>query len=305
VSSLGFLGEGLVEVGLDGEELYGPLRRGYGGDAANAAVMAALMRAPGRLCARVGDDIFGTLLRAHWERCGLDTRYVRVDPGGPTGMYVNQAREDARHVFHYHRRGSAGSLLTPADIADGFLDDLSVLHVTGITLALSSTAADAVWHAVEGARERGALVSLAVNHRPALNGDPAPLLGLLERADIVFISRPEARELLGSDDLTTLGRLVADGCELVVSDGARGAMTLLRGSVAAAAEGLAVEVVDTAGAGDALAGAYLASRSRGMSVAEALRIGVTAGSLSCRGHGCSAAYPSAAEVEERARELAR
>ena len=65
-----------------------------------------------------------------------------------------------------------------------------------------------------------------------------------------------------------------------------------------------VEAVDAAGAGDALAGAYLAARLRGLDPAEALRRGVAAAALSCRGFGCALSYPPAAEVEAVAAELA-
>jgi 2-dehydro-3-deoxygluconokinase len=66
----------------------------------------------------------------------------------------------------------------------------------------------------------------------------------------------------------------------------------------------AVEVVNAAGAGDALAGAYLASRLSGSEPGAALVRAVVAASASCRRGGCARAYPSATEVEEEARNLA-
>jgi 2-dehydro-3-deoxygluconokinase len=66
----------------------------------------------------------------------------------------------------------------------------------------------------------------------------------------------------------------------------------------------AVEAVDAAGAGDALAGAYLAARIRGAESATAMRHGVAAAALSCRAFGCALSYPCAAEVEAVAASLA-
>ena len=57
-----------------------------------------------------------------------------------------------------------------------------------------------------------------------------------------------------------------------------------------------VEVLDTAGAGDAVAGAYLATRFAGADPRTALAHGVVAAALSCRGEGCARSYPSGEEV---------
>ena len=116
--AIGTIGEGLFELGLDQHDLYGPVRRGYGGDAANTAVMAARLGHEARLCSRVGSDALGGLLLTFWRESGVDTRWVIADRGAPTGVYVNErASEGGR--FHYHRRGSAGSRLAPGEYIIG------------------------------------------------------------------------------------------------------------------------------------------------------------------------------------------
>jgi sugar/nucleoside kinase (ribokinase family) len=81
----------------------------------------------------------------------------------------------------------------------------------------------------------------------------------------------------------------------VLTDGVHGA-TLYTSSGTVNQVPPTVDVVDAAGAGDALAGAYLAARVRGESEETALIEGVVASALSCRSFGCAVSYPSKADV---------
>lgn len=281
---IGVVGEGLVELCLEPP----PDRAvtlGFGGDACNAAVMAARLGCGARIGGRVGDDALGRRLLAFWEAEGIETGHIVVDPGGPTGIYVNERGSEGLHRFDYHRRLSAGSRLTPDDLGDGFLAGLDALHLTGITLAVSTTSREAAWDVMRRARAVGAVVSLAINHRPALGGDPADLVAAMDQADIVFLSDEEA-EIVGAPEAP----------EVVLTSGATGAVVRVAGRETVVAPPT-VETVDAAGAGDALAGAYVASRLAGLDPEAALRRGVVAASLSCRSRGCALSYPSAAEVE--------
>ena len=91
--------------------------------------------------------------------------------------------------------------------------------------------------------------------------------------------------------------------ELVVTLGADGA-AIAAGSEVLTIRAPAVDAVDAAGAGDALAGAYLAARIRGLDPEPALRRGVAAAALSCRAFGCALSYPDGAEIEALAERLA-
>ena len=67
--ALGVVGEGLVELGLEAEPARGVVL-GFGGDAPNAAVMAARLGCEARLAGRVGDDALGRRLLAFWREAG-------------------------------------------------------------------------------------------------------------------------------------------------------------------------------------------------------------------------------------------
>jgi 2-dehydro-3-deoxygluconokinase len=291
------LGEGLLEVGVHpnlGEDV---LARGYGGDAANVAVMAARLGAGARLLSRVGDDAAGRLLLDFWRRTGVELDHVATDASSPTGIYVNEVDDAGRHQFSFHRGGSAASLLAPGDVRDDWFAQLDVLHTTGIALSISATAADAVELAVERARTAGAAISFTVNFRPQLRPDRARLKALARTADVLFLSIEDGRALLGATEVEQMvAALDAPGAEVVVTQGEEPAW-LFAGGTAISVAPPSVLLVDAAGAGDALAGTYLARRFSGASPAAALTAGVAASALSCQASGCALGYPSASEVD--------
>ena len=300
--ALGVVGEGLIELGL------GPLPDrsvvlGFGGDAANTAVMAAKLGRPARIAGRVGDDALGRRLLAYWVDCGVDVADVVVDSGAPTGIYVNELTPDGSHRFDYHRSNSAGSRLESGDLVDGFFEGLGLLHVTGITLSISADAAETALTAIERARARGVAISLAVNYRPALDPDLSLFREAAAAADVVFASDEDARAVFGIEEPGPLLARLLRASEVVLTHGREGAL-LATASGTIEQRPPRVELVDPACAGDALAGAYLAARLAEAAPADALRQGVAAAALSCRARGCALSYPSGDEVEAAARALA-
>lgn len=300
---LATLGEGLLEIGVDSDLPGDTLGRGFGGDAANVAVMAARMGARACLVTQIGDDAAGRLLVDFWNRAGVDVSHVGVDRRAATGLYTNELVPGDGHRFKYYRAGSAASRLGPDHLDGDLLAGLQLLHVTGITLSISDTVAAAAGVAAERARARGVPVSFDVNYRSALAPDHDELLEFARAADIVFLSVDDAQSLLGGhDSVAILEALGGHPSEVLMSDGGESAVlhTAERSYRVAPPT---IDVVDAAGAGDALAGAYLASRMMGAAPAMALASGVAAASLSCRHTGCARAYPTADSVEAGAQPL--
>jgi 2-dehydro-3-deoxygluconokinase len=293
--SIGALGEGLLEVGVDPDLSAESLRRGFGGDAANAVVMAARMGADARLITRVGDDAAGRMLLEFWRAQGIDLFAVSVDASAPTGLYINERDESGGHRFSYHRTGSAASLIDARDARPEALAGLDVLHVTGVSLSISDTAAEAALVAARRARAAGTRISFVVNFRTQLKPDRERMAAFARTADIVFLSVEDARALLGVERIEDVAAALAHPAELVMTHGPEPAL-LLAGAEQHLLVPPPVLAVDTAGAGDALAGAYLVARCVGVPPRRALAYGVAAGALSCRGSGCARSYPSAAEV---------
>ena len=146
------IGEPLAEFNAtrgDGGYLFG-----FGGDTSNAAIAAARQGACVGYVTALGDDEAGHAFRALWAREGIDASCVRTDRDAATGIYFVSHGESG-HRFSYLRNGSAASRLTPRDIPFALLRRAKALHVSAISQAISTSACDAVFAAIEAARARG------------------------------------------------------------------------------------------------------------------------------------------------------
>ena len=249
---------------------------------------------------RVGDDEFGRLVIGTVAAEGVDTGHVAVDPAAPTGLMVKERRSDTVTRVVYYRAGSAASRLSPSDVDPDLIGSARILHVTGITPALSASARDAVRFAVETARAAGVPVSLDFNYRSALwdaGAAGAELAGLVDRADVVFATEPEARLVVAADDPLALAReLAARGPRhVLIKRGGRGVVALLDGEEHELAA-RPVAVVDPVGAGDAFAAAYLAEFIAGRPVLECLHAATVAGAFAVTVPGDWEGLPSRAEL---------
>jgi 2-dehydro-3-deoxygluconokinase len=252
----------------------------------------------------VGDDALGRVLTDVWREAGLDLQSVRVDPEGPTGIYVNEHLQRGGHRFDYHRRLSAGSRLSLEDVSAPFLRGLDALYTSGITLAVSESANEAARAAASSARRDGALVAFGINYRPSLTSSAEDVLSCARNADIVFASADDLELLLGIVNLDAAVRALRGRArEVVVTAGEAGA-AVDQGNGLNWISAPVVELVDAAGAGDALAGAYLASRLNRRTPSEALARGVAAAALSCQGFGAALSFPDPHEVERLAEQVA-
>jgi 2-dehydro-3-deoxygluconokinase len=210
-----------------------------------------------RWVSRVGDDEYGSVLVRTLRGEGVDVSGVEVDPVRRTGLMIVSARTADITSITYYRAGSAASALSPDDVAR--LGPASILHVSGITPALSPSAAEAVRAAV-GSGSYGQ-VSLDVNFRSRLwsRESAADALRLLLPHLSVVIGSPDELLLLADGGVTDL---VARGLDVVEKCGADGARLWPAGSTPAdvvEVPAVPVTVVDVVGAGDAFTAGYLSA----------------------------------------------
>lgn len=256
-----------------------------GGAESNVAAHVAAHGHRAGWCSRLGDDPLGHRVARQLAARGVDVSAVGFDPLHPTGVYF----KDPGHPVRYYRAGSAAAHLTPADADAVALDGVRIVHVSGITAAISASAAAFLDRVVDRAHDAGALVSFDVNHRAALwtaDDAAAPLEALVRRADIVFVGRDEAETLWGTPDAADVRARFPEVAELVVKDGDVGAVTFAA-SDAVFEPALRVEVVEAVGAGDAFAGGYLAKLLDDAPITERLRAGHARAALTLQTTGDS------------------
>ncbi|MFJ6194643.1 sugar kinase [Micromonospora sp. NPDC092111] len=246
-----------------------------GGAESNVATGLAGLGHRAGWVSRVGDDPFGRRVLRHVAAAGVDTSLVSVDPDAPTGVYLKDPSPGGTAV-HYYRAGSAASRLGPQVLDDPGLAGVRLLHLSGVTAALSPSCAALVRRAVTDRPLPAARVSFDVNHRARLwpADVAAPVLRrLADRADVVLVGLDEARALWGVADPGAVRDLLPGPELVVVKDAEVGATALPRTGPAVFVPALRVPVREPVGAGDAFAAGYLSGLLRGLDPQRCLRLG--------------------------------
>ena len=293
------LGEAMIEFN---EARAGDSRtwlQGFGGDTSNMAIAAARLGARSGYVTRVGDDAFGRRLLALWAAEGVATDGVAVDADAPTGVYF-VAHGAHGHEFSYLRKGSAASRMSPASLPLEVLRSTRVLHLSAISQAISSSACDACFAAIEAARAAGARIAYDTNLRLKLWPLSRARAVIFETLRIVDWALP------GLDDATLLfgdvepARIVAAchalGCAVVVLKLGRDGCIVSDRDRNERIEGVRVASVDATGAGDCFDGAFVARMIAGDDAFAAARYANKAAALATTGYGAVAPLPRAADV---------
>ncbi|MFE4827441.1 sugar kinase [Streptomyces sp. NPDC056672] len=287
--------------------------RTIGGAESNVACALAAAGHRVRWVSRVGADGFGDHLVRSVAAYGVDTSGVRRDPHRPTGIYFRTATDRATdaHEVVYYRAGSAASAMSPDNMAPEDLRSGALLHLSGITAALSDDCL-ALMRALTARAPGRPLVSFDVNHRPNLWRDPSGvrvLLDLARGADLVFVGEDEAAAAWDLHGAEAIRAALPEPRTLVIKRGAAGATVYTREPETTTAPGatgalstpaapsayghdlahgreaeygrdtvvsvpaLRVDVVAPVGAGDAFAAGFLSATLRGLPAAARLRHG--------------------------------
>ncbi|MFC3519441.1 sugar kinase [Streptomonospora nanhaiensis] len=247
----------------------------------------------------VGDDPFGRVVVRAVAGRGVDVSAVRTDPARPTGLFAKDPAPSGSTV-HYYRAGSAASALGPEAADHPLVRGAAVVHVSGITPALSPECAALTERLLA---DPALTVSFDVNHRPRLwprGGAAARLLELARLADVVLVGRDEAEALWGTATAEQVRALLPTVPRLVVKDAEHGA-TEFGAHGRTHVPSPRVEVVEPVGAGDAFAAGYLAGGLRGLDAAGRLRLGHLCAGRVLRELGDLAAPPEAGEWDEALR----
>jgi 2-dehydro-3-deoxygluconokinase len=294
-------GEPMVEfnqTGQGGGRLY---LQGFGGDTSNFAIAAARQGARVGYLSALGDDPYGAMLRRLWDEEGVNHADVVTDPQAFTAIYFVTHGAQGHH-FHFFRKGSAASRMTPAQLPRERIAQARVLHLSGISLAISESACETGFAAMALARAAGVAVSFDTNLRLKLwplTRAREVMTEALRHCDIALPSLDDVRALTGLDDPDALvDHCLALGARIVALKlGEAGAL------VASAQERHRIaahpcQPVDATGAGDTFGGAFVGRWVAGDTLRQAGRYAAAAAALSTQGYGAVEPIPRRSEVEQ-------
>ncbi|MDP7579510.1 MAG: sugar kinase [SAR202 cluster bacterium] len=264
---------------------------------------------------RLGDDEAGNLIQKELE--GKTRVVAPCYEGENTGISYLNHHEDGEHVKTYFRKGSAASRLT-FDEVQPHLMGCDLLHVTGITPALSETCRDTIFRTLHCTASTNTPVSFDLNYREPLwdSNDAKPIFEeMLSMSSIFKLGYDEAemiwRRGWSAEQYARHFQNLNRGI-VIITLGSDGALAF-DGSTTVSDPGFIVNVVDPVGAGDAfvaglLGGIVQNSKPRKFLdldpiarvpyLRAALRIANVCGALACTRRGDTAAMPTMNGVEK-------
>ena len=280
----------------------------------NVAVGLARLGLKVGWASRLGDDSMGQYLRNAFTHEGIDCAHVAMVPGARTGfMFKGRVDDGSDPPIEYHRKDSAASQMSPADLDLAWLTQARHLHVTGVFPALTASTLAATQTAMKHMRAQGKTVSFDPNLRPALWRDAAhmraTLNALAAQADWVLPGLDEGRQLTGQDTPEQIAAFYRDAgaTRVVVKLGAQGAyydsakvdsaQTNSASTSGYVAASPVARVVDTVGAGDAFAVGVISGLLENLSLEDAVRRATWMGARAVQARGDTEGLPTRAQLQ--------
>lgn len=243
------------------EQLGGkPLHRCAGGSAANSIVGLAQLGGTGGFIGKVGEDEIGRFYSEDMRSLGITTQCTPADV--PTGTCAILITPDAQRTM-LTNLGAAG-LIAKSDIDEDLIRSAKYVYVEGYLLT-SPVGKEGAYHAMEVAKSAGVKVALTASDPFLINMIRDEIWDLIRGpVDLFFCNEEEAKSLTGCDDALQAGFKIHESAENVaLTLGDKGSL-LMHKSEGIPIEGVAVDAIDTTGAGDMYAGALLYGITNGM-----------------------------------------
>lgn len=266
----------------DEKVLAEPLGRAPGGMGGNVCAAASRLGLRTGMVSWVGDDADGRLVLDDLQRFGVDTRYVAVESGRATNYTTILIAPG----------GEKAIIIVPTAFEELALDAALARYLSHARLVYA-TPYDPDQLARVAAVVRGANGLVVTDIEAVAALDHVALREVLAAVDIAFVHDSAVQ---GSDSRATLRELLAFGPRLVVSTAGAGDALACTVDGIACRPAFAVPVVDTTGAGDCFAAAFLTAYLRQWPLDQALLYAHAAAALSIQGYGSRGALPDHQQV---------
>lgn len=291
---------GPVDTGMFAQSSYpaGRVTLGFGGDALNEATVLARLGAPVRLVSKVGEDTAGGLVADHCAKAGMDTRFIKREPGLDTGINIVLVDGAGERRFI---AGESGSLrrLSPADIAPAALEGAGLLCLASVFVSPLLKPADMAALSAE-CRRRG-IPTCADFTRPKNGEGLAEMAEMLAQLDYVFPNLEEAAALTGRDTPEAMARALLE-CgvgNVAIKMGARGCFLANAAQQRYIPAVAGITPVDTTGAGDSFSAGFLYGLLAGWPPEECALFANAAASLAVEAFGANMGIRDLEQVRQR------
>lgn len=269
------------------EKLVGDYTLEMGGSCSIFACQAARLGLRTAILGRVGDDGFGRLVLQRLQECGVDTRFVTVDPALKTGIGVALCQGSDRAILTY--MGTI-NVLQPSDVTDELL--CSARHLHHGSYYLHTGLQPGIPEIFRRAHSLGMSTSLDTNWDPAEEWR-AGLDKVLPSVDLFMPNDAELLRISATADLKA-GVAVMKGMgvqTIVLKMGAQGA-AVFSGQRTLACSVTPVSGGDSVGAGDSFDAGFLAGWLRGYPLERCLELACACGSSVASRYGGLAGQPT-------------
>jgi 2-dehydro-3-deoxygluconokinase len=272
----------------------------FGGAESNVAIGVARLGHRSGWFGRLGKDPLGRMILKRIRGEGVDVSRAELSAEAPTGLMLREVLM-GKTTLYYYRKNSAASQTEPQHLDESYISQAKILHITGITAALSESSRAAALEAIRIARKHGVKVSFDPNLRLKLWGIEEArevLLEMAKEADIFLPGLDELQLLYQTEDWT---EIVAKLRELsaisIVKGGDNETYVVDQESVTAVPYYRVEHIVDTVGAGDGFCAGFLVGVLKGYTYKDAVNIGNLVGSMVIQMEGDWEGIPSWEQVE--------
>ncbi|MFC7393151.1 sugar kinase [Scopulibacillus cellulosilyticus] len=275
--------------------------KSFGGAETNLAIGISRLGHQVGWFGHLGDEPIGHYIFKVLRGEGIDVSEVKFHEDANTGFMIREFISGKSSVYYY-RKNSAASLMKPEDLNESYIKNAKILHVTGITPALSDSCRETVAKAIDIAKSHGVKVCFDPNLRLKLwdieQARPV-LLDFAQKADIFLPGLDELELLYETDDFNTiLNHLKELPCPSIIKGGDNKTYVFQDGNLTSVPYFKIDQIVDTVGAGDGFCAGFITGLLENKTLEESVKLGNLIGSMVIQSHGDWEALPTKRQVEQ-------
>ncbi|MEK3981583.1 sugar kinase [Psychrobacillus sp. FSL K6-2836] len=276
--------------------------RKIGGAESNVAIGLARLGHSVKWFSKLGDDPFGHYIKKTIRGEGVDTSSCIFTPQAPTGLFFKEQLSPEDLNIYYYRKGSAASLIEPKELDEESIASAKVLHISGITPALSMTNYQTVLRAIDIAKKNNTMIVFDPNFRSKLWSEEKAkkvLNEIAENADVLLPGLAEGQLMTGETEVEAVARKLLGNTNkiIILKLGSQGAYLHTKEEKFFVEAFSLKQIVDPVGAGDGFAAGIISGILRKEPMYQVIRRANAIGAMVVGVKGDIEGLPTSSAVE--------